>query len=328
MAASLAVVVPVALAIYSGWQQHKTCAGEPYAKPIAENFCSGLRQTLNESCTAMLSMPLGQVSLGVGETITPVKFDEFTKETIRETYSACTDFWDDKIGFPEYRRRLSEHASVLNLLFARLPPSLANQKKKVLENLSGLGASSSAISAPEVQSEIEATCQKLGSCGKPGGEKNGPDIDAGRLRKDWEAALAEHEKNVKDFVTTELADIRTRFPKIPMPVDEPRARLVAEVTFETGDATLSKQACAALASPVRNALKLNGEVLVTAYADYRGDRQENLSLSQRRADKVAACVAQGLALPDGKVHANGAGVLWTLPVDARTARRASIYVRD
>ncbi|MGZ5200239.1 MAG: OmpA family protein [Telluria sp.] len=354
MASSLAVLLPVALAVHTGWQQHKTCTGEPYAKPVAENFCSGLRQTLNESCTAMLSVPLGQVSLGIGETITPVKFDEFTKETIRETYGACIDFWDGTGGFPEYQRRLSVHASVLNLLFAKLPPSLAKQNKAVQENLAGLGASSSAMSVPSVQKAVEATCQKLGNCGpaapsdgepapgtgtsttpqqpkSPDDPTSRPD-DLARLRTELETSLATHETNMKSFVTAELEKMKAQLPKPAVTAghqeNDAPARLVAEVTFATGDATLGAETCAALAEPVKAALKPDGAVLVTAYADYRGNKQDNLTLSQRRADKVAACLVKGLVLPSAKVNANGAGILWTVPADARTARKASIYVRE
>lgn len=348
MASTIAVAVPLAIAIYSGWHQHKNCIGEHYAQPVAENFCAGLRQTLNESCTAMLSVPLvgEQVKLNIGETITPIKFDEFTKETIRETYNACTDLWDGKIDFPTYRMRLSERASVLNLLFAQLPPKLGANRQMMQDALAGQGASSQPTSTASTKKAVEQICQESGSCvpstpqtenlpSSPPGLKysdieNLLSAQSESLRKQFAVQVEDHDANVKKYLSDELSALKEQLHNtLTKGSSETNAstHLIAEVAFMTGSFKFSEDDCTGLANIVSGRLTSDSVISVTAYSDYHGQENANLILSQKRAAQVSNCLTKKLALPSERVRTNGAGVLWTITTDTQVARKAAIYVQ-
>lgn len=350
MASTIAVAVPLAIALYSGWHQHKNCIGEHYAKPVAENFCAGLRQSLNESCTAMLSVPLvgDQVKLNIGETVTPIKFDEFTKETIRETYNACTDLWDGEIDFPTYRMRLSERASVLNLLFAQLPAKFSANRQMLQDSLAGQGASSQPMSTTSTKKAVEEICQESGSCvpGMSTPQSQHPPLSppepkysdlekllsaqSESLRTQLAARMQDHETNVKKYLSTELSVLNEKLDnllKVGSHTTDASTHLIAEVAFMTGSFEFSEGNCTGLANIVNGRITSNSVISVTAYSDYRGQESENLVLSQKRAEQVANCLSRKLALPSERVKKNGVGVLWTTAADTQVARKAAIYIR-
>ena len=350
MGSAAIIVLPIVIAAHSAWQQHKSCIGPRYTKPITENFCAGLRQVLNESCSAMLSIPLVEpVRLNIGETITPIKFDAFTKETIRQTYGACTDFWDGdgtNPSFSAYQSRLNAQASVLNLLFAKLPPISAPAIKATRDALAGQGASGQ-LSPAEIKNAFNAMCEGTGNCGNeepsPPGFPAFPlsqlsieiqrriDAESSRLAKEFRHDLTAHEAKSESMLMERISSLSAKLDDMARRASPPplvARRLVAEATFSTGDASLSDVDCSALASAVKRHLSPSTAVAVTAYADVRGHISGNLVLSRGRAGSVASCLVRQLALPAHRITADGAGILWTIPADMKLARKAAVYLHE
>lgn len=340
-ATSLAVAIPLAIAVYSGWQQHKACIGDHDPRPVVENFCSGLRQSLNETCSAMLSVPLpgNYFQLRLGETIKPVKFDDFTRETIRETYTACTNFWggDPSWSYPRYLAYLNERASVLDLLLAQV--KLPETRAQTSAALAGQGASP-AVAPPPLNKTIDKICEATGGC--PGGEPGatGPGLSEPEVKQIVNTEVSHLAAELRDAVDERIAQSNTRINDQLMAMrvvlkevleggGKPRApgkRLVAEVAFATASAKISDQDCDGLARMVTSQLPAGSEVTVIGSADARGTAADNQRLSERRAERAAACLSGHPGWRGARIRAHGDGVLGTLPSSMSLARKAAIYI--
>lgn len=339
-ATSLAVAIPLAIAVYSGWQQHKACIGDQDPRPAVESFCSGLRQSLNETCSAMLAVPLpgNYFQLKLGETIKPVKFDDFTKETIRETYKACTNFWggDPAWSYPRYLAYINERASVLDLLLAQV--KLPATRAQTLDALAGQGASP-AVAPEPVTKTIDNICQATGGCpeggaGAPGQGLSEPEVkqivntEVAQLGAELRDALDARVARANARVTDQLVEMRVVLKDILKAhgTPPPGKQLVAEVAFDTGKAQISRQDCDGLARLVASRWQAGAEISVIGSADYRGTAAANQHLSDMRASQAAACLLNHERLRGVPVRAHGDGVLGTLPSSMSLARKAAIYI--
>ncbi|GAB3428369.1 hypothetical protein NX773_06250 [Massilia solisilvae] len=338
-ATSLAVAIPLAIAVYSGWQQHKACIGDHDPRPVVENFCSGLRQSLNETCSAMLSVPLpgNYFQLRLGEAIKPVKFDDFTRETIRETYTACTNFWggDPSWSYPRYLAYLNERASVLDLLLAQV--KLPGARAQTSAALAGQGASP-AVAPPPLNKTIDKICEATGGCPAGGGAGQGlsesevkqiVNTEVAQLSAELRDAVDERIAQSNMRITDQLLEMRVALNEFLGGAGKPRApgkRLVAEVAFATASAKISDQDCDGLARMVTSQLPAGSEVTVIGSADARGTAADNKRLSERRAQRAAACLSRHPAWRGARIQAHGDGVLGTLPSSMSLARKAAIYI--
>ena len=337
MASSLIFVLPIFLgSAYMQLQQQQECLGKKHPYPIAENLCSGLRLSLNESCSALLSVPLGTpyIQLNLGQTVRTVKFDDFTKTTIKATYSACTDFWDNKIDYREYRGQLSANASVLNLLYAQLPQPKEKERTDGQNQLIANGASVLPGDSAEVRKAVDNNCAASAACGPsaprlpPESPTPGKGLDAeiAKLRSEVDelsrklAGLTD--ARIRQIVVDELN--KNKSVTVPVPLD---INLIVEARFKTGKDNLPAPACQRARDQLRMRWDQKSLVYITGHADSTGASVPNQQLSTRRAESMARCLSTGdYGIPVNQLHVMGEGVLTTLPNELQFARKVSVYI--
>lgn len=333
-----ALLLPIAIAAYSGWQQHKTCIGEKHDQPVVENFCSNLRRGIDDTCKAGLSLPLhDEIKLIVGKKIEYVKFDDFMKAVLARTYSACTRFWEEKsdYGFEQYRQDINEHASVLNLLLAKLPPSQRHNYDYLKQSLAAQGATARTSNA-DVEKTIVEICKETGSCSdKPQEPHSGTTSVVSEevingLKEHINDQLGRRNKELQEYIDKKILALK--------PANNPNAGsraakgnasayvLIAEVGFAPSDHRISQRTCQSMAAEVKEAMDGSNSLHIVAHADHRGEGNYNRALSVRRAESVADCLHSAIKLPLN-IHKEGHGAIWTQLGDMQVARRASVYVR-
>lgn len=333
-----ALLLPIAIAAYSGWQQHKTCIGEKHEQPVVENFCSNLRRGIDDTCKAGLSLPVhNEIKLTVGKKIEYVKFDDFMKAVIARTYSACTKFWEinSDYGFEQYRQDINEHASVLNLLLAKLPPSQRHNYDHLKQSLAAQGATAHTSNA-DVEQTIVEICKETGSCNdKPQEPRSGTTVMVSEeaidgLKAHINGQLDKRNQELQDYIDKKILELKlhnnpnagSRTAK----GDTPAYGLIAEVGFAPSDHRISQRTCQSMAAKVKKAMDGSNSLHIVAHADHRGEGNYNRALSVRRAESVADCLHSAINLPLN-IHKEGHGAIWTQLGDMQVARRASVYVR-
>lgn len=332
-----ALLLPIAIAAYSGWQQHKSCIGEKHDHPVAEEFCSNLRRGIDDTCKAGLSLPVhNQIALTVGKKIEYVKFDVFMKEVLAQTYSACTKFWEDNpnYGFEQYRLDIDRHASVLSILLKKIPPSKRTDYDYLQQSLVAQGATLRTSNADVEQTMIEI-CKDTDSCDEKS-EELPPDATFMGLaeglesvRKHIDDRLGERNQELKDYIDTKIAQLESTKKPVDRVIAKgsaPAYGLIAEVGFSAGDYRISRETCQSIATQVEKALSGRHSLHIVAHADHRGEVSFNRALSMRRAESVADCLHSAINLPLN-LRKEGRGAIWTHHGDMQVARRASVYLR-
>lgn len=339
MATALEIIVPLAIAAYSGWTDWNKCTGPTDPNPYVETFCGRLRDSMNDACTSALSLPIPSTSiqLTAHRKITPVAFGEHTKSAIKATYGACTDFWTKKISYSEYRARLETNAAELDVLFAAVAPG----SKGPSPFRDALAAAT--VSDERVEPAASRLKEQLDRCASdaiPCSPSAPPDAVT---KKD----LEDLETRILSQISQSRSGTNTVTLKDPPPNDAPTSptvsreqnstvvgewKLITDVAFRYASAVIgSPESCARIVGRVLKHTRVETKhplrIRAVGYADTSGSAVANQKLSERRSESVLACFA---AHPKTEFVVNGPegeGVLEVPATFSRAARRVSVYVR-
>lgn len=329
MAAHLELIIPLIFAINSAWTDYRQCTGPAHAAPLVENMCGDLRLSLNDKCSALLSVPLGPTGLVLdsGISITQGQFSDMTKNSIKASYASCTKFWSGDIGQDEYANELLGNASTLTLLYHKLGPRFDKKQDELLDLLASQGMSVTAFKeASRPEKALEKACREPGACtlNGPAAPPTLPDPDPSidLLRESVKAEIQKTNARVAELERLQA------LPTPPPPTRQPKRHvLVTETNFETGKATFRNlDICAAFAERIAPYYTDGARLVITGYADHRGDMAKNMAISDARAVAAAQCVANRLHIPLEKIIASGKGILPMASTDLQGARKATVHL--
>lgn len=320
MSPYLEAIIPVAIAIYGGYQQQGNCKIEPAAFPLAENMCQGLRASLEEGCTRLLDLPLGKtgVYLAGRYSIKPVALRPLVKEKVAEGYSACVGFWNGAIDYETYQATLEQKASVLHAMFMAVGKPA--EAKSILDIAVANGAN-----RQKAGDEKTAAAVLAGDCASTAGMQCVPVVTPPVVQLPTDASVQSLDRltaAMKDL-TQEMRQSTARNPGVSIPTTWAFA---AEIGFPTGSYQAGTDDCAKLIAAVVKASPTAQRIMVMGSADERGTAAGNETLSLQRAASAAQCLASSAPPRNWMIEITGIGVLATPPEQFGRARRATVFV--
>lgn len=326
MSAHLELVIPLIFAVNSAWTDYRECTGPTHKDPLVENMCGDLRLSLNDNCTALLSVPLGTTGLYLdnGISITQDQFSDITKKSIKASYESCTGFWSGTIDQDRYSHELLTNASTLTLLYRQLGPQFARKQNELVDMVASQGMSVVAFKeASKPEKVLENLCKDPKACTPTGVVTSQLPDDSleRRVRESVEAEINKTNARVAEL------ERRLKQPLPPSVVTTRHSVLLTETTFATGKFNFQKSdSCPSFAQRIRPHYKNAGQIVVMGYADYRGDSDKNFKISTDRALAAAQCIADNLKLPLTAIIAQGKGILPVAERDLQNARKVTVHL--